>query len=200
MQAFERVRGDLTFVRGDLIHPDRAQVLRGGAEPDCLSDRRSTRLEAVGRRGIRRAGHGDHLDHLPTTQEWWQRSQQLIASPEHPDACRANHLVTSEGDQIRAERSHVHRQLRNGLRGIDDNGGTNFMTEGSDPTDRVDGAQHVRHMRHRNDLGSLVQQPLRGSLVQVEPPLVGHVEPAQHSTGTLCQELPRDDVGMVLHN
>ncbi len=45
-----------------------------------------------------------------------------------------------------------------------------------------------------------IQQTLRGRLVQIQPPLIGYVEPTQHSAGALCQELPRNDVGMVLHD
>ena len=52
--------------------------------------------------------------------------------------------------------------------------------------DRVDRAEHVRHVRHGNDLGPLVEQTLGGGLVQVQPPLVGYVEPAQHRAGPLA--------------
>src|SRR5688572_7845182 len=50
-QTFQRVRRDVAFMRSDLIHSDRGQVLRRGGQSDRLSDRRGAGLKAMRRRG-----------------------------------------------------------------------------------------------------------------------------------------------------
>jgi hypothetical protein len=73
------------------------------------------------------------------------------------------------------------------------------MAECGDLGDRIDGAEDVGDVGHRDDLGPLIDQALGTGAVQIEPALSGHVEPAQLGTGALGQQLPRNDVGVMLH-
>ena len=111
-----------------------------------------------------------------------------------------DHLVAGEGDQVGAEAGHVDRQLRDGLRGVHHHRRADGVAHRGDLGDRVDGAEHVGDVGHRDDLGPLVDQALVRRRGQVEPALVGDVEPAQRGAGPLGQQLPRHDVGVVLHH
>ena len=186
-QAVERVRGDQVLVRRDLVHPEGGEVARGRGQADGLRDRRRAGLEAVRRRRERRAGHPDGLDHLAPAEERRQRGEQVVAAPEHADAGRADHLVPGEGDQVGPERVHVDRHLRHGLRGVDDDRRAVRVRRRGDLRHRVDGAEHVRHVGDRDDLGALVDQAGREPALDVEPALVGDVEPAQRRAGPLAR-------------
>ena len=52
-------------------------------------------------------------------------------------------------------------------------------------------------MHERDDLRALVDQLV--DVGEVEPTVVGDAEPAQRRAGALAQDLPRHDVGVVLH-
>ena len=71
------------------------------------------------------------------------------------------------------------------------------MGHADDLGDRHDGAQHVGHMGDRNQFGALAQK--LGESVHAELALVGHRRDAQHHAQFVAQELPGDDVGMMLH-
>ena len=200
LQSLQRVRGDLLLVRGDRVHADGRQVAHRSSQTHGLGDRRRPGLEPVRRCGEGRAGHLDHLDHLAATEERRQLGQQVVATPQHADAGRADHLVPGEGDQVRTQLDHVDRQLRDGLRGVQHDRRADGVTQCDDLADRVDGAEHVGHVRHRDDLGALVHQSGGGGPGQIQPALVGHVEPAQGGAGPLREELPGHDVGVVLHH
>ncbi|MNX93246.1 hypothetical protein D3C86_1254230 [compost metagenome] len=63
--------------------------------------------------------------------------------------------------------------------------------------DRVDGAQHVRHVGDGDDLGLRPQQFGIGRHVQRA--VVQDRRPFQHRALALAQQVPRHDVGVVLH-
>ena len=62
---------------------------------------------------------------------------------------------------------------------------------------RVDGAEDVGHVDERHDLGALGDDPVE--VGQVEAAVVGEREPPQRRAGALGDQLPRHDVGVVLH-
>ncbi|MPM79769.1 hypothetical protein SDC9_126810 [bioreactor metagenome] len=108
--------------------------------------------------------------------------------------------MAGEGDQISLPPGDVGRHLRHRLGRIDDEHGADGVRHPGDRDHRVDGAEHVRLAGDRDDLGAFVDQALGLGLHQVEAALLGHVEPAQGGTGALADELPRHDVGVVLHH
>ena len=199
-QPVQRVRGDQVLVRRDLLHPEGGEVARGRGQADGLRDRRRPGLEAVRRRRERRPGHPDDLDHLAPAEERRQRGEQVVAAPEHADAGRPDHLVPGEDQQVGPEGVHVDGHLRDRLRGVDHDRRAVRVRRRGDLGDRVDGAEHVGDVDDRDDLGALVDQAGGEPALDVEPALLGHVEPAQRGAGPLGEELPRDDVRVVLHD
>jgi hypothetical protein len=133
----------------------------------------------------------------PRPRNGGSASSRAAASPQHADAGGADHLVAGERDEVGAEGRDVVRQLRDSLRRVDDDERTDLAGPGDDALDRVLGAQDVADVDERDDLGALGDQ--RVEVVEVEPALVGDGEPAQRRADPLGQQLPRHDVGVVLH-
>ncbi len=185
------------LVGGDPLHADAGQVVDGRAQPDRLGDRRGAGLELVRRRGVGGRAHGDGLDHLAAAEERREVLQQLLAAPEHADAGRRQHLVAGEGDEVGLQRLDVQHHVRRGLRGVDHDQRADRLGLAHDGFDRVDGAQQVGDQGEGDHLGLLGDQLV--DVGQVEPALVGQPEPLQLRAGALREQLPRDDVGVVLH-
>ena len=108
--------------------------------------------------------------------------------------------MTGEGHQISAQGRHIDRYLRHGLRRVDDHDGTDRVGLLGNLPDGIDRPQHVRGQRQRDDLGALINEPLRLSLLEVEAAVISDVEPPQGGTGALTNDLPRNQVGVVLHH
>ena len=104
----------------DRVEADRAQVVDRGAEADRLGHRRRARLELVRQRAPRRRLVADGSDHVAAEQEGLHLLEQLGAAPEGAGAARAAHLVPGDGEEVAAERLHVERAMRRGLRGVAD--------------------------------------------------------------------------------
>ena len=75
--------------------------------------------------------------------------------------------------------------------------GADLVGASGDLGDRVDRAEHVGDPGQRDDLGALGDQLV--DVGQVEVTVVGEPEPAQLGALALGEQLPRDDVGVVLH-
>ena len=142
----------------DRVETDVAEVVDGGTEADRLDDRRGAGLEAVRRLGVRRARHGDRLDHLAAAVEGRELVEQLLATPQHADARRAADLVAGEDQEVAVDGLDVDRELRRGLRGVDHREGAERLGARHQVDDRVDRAEHVGHPGEGDDLGVLVDQ------------------------------------------
>ena len=179
------------------VQADLAQVVDGRAQAGRLRDRHRARLELVRRRRERRALHPDGLDHLAAAEERRHLLQQFPAPPEHADAGRAAHLVPGEAEEVGAERGDVHRHVRHRLGGVHQHQRADRVRPVGDRPDRVDRAEHVGLVHERDQLGPLGDQVV--DVREVEPAVGRHAEPAQRRPGALAQQLPRHDVGVVLH-
>ena len=72
------------------------------------------------------------------------------------------------------------------------------MSDADDLLDRRHGAQHVRHVGDGDHLGARRQRGLEG--LDVEGAVIVDIHPAQHRALALAPEMPRHDVGVVLHD
>ena len=59
-------------------------------------------------------------------------------------------------------------------------------------------AEHIGHMRDRDDLGALGEELLE--FLERERPSSSTLDPFQDRALALAQEMPGDDVGMMLHH
>ena len=91
-------------------------------------------------------------DHLAAAEERVHRVQQVALAVQHADARRAQHLVRREREEVAVEVLHVDRHVRHALRAIDQHDGAEPVRERGDLLDRVDRAEHVRHLRDGDDL------------------------------------------------
>ena len=197
LQFLGEVRQQFLLARGDVLAAECIQVVHGRAEADEAGDVRRAGLELV--RGIVEHGavEADFLDHLAAAEERRHRLQMLAPRPQRAGAGRAAHLVAGDRIEITADGGHVHAQVRRGLRAIDHAGDAALARFAADLAHRVDGAQHVGHMRHRQQLH--VRGHRRVQRIQVEAAVGQDLGHADGCPGALRDQLPRHDVGVVLH-
>ena len=182
----------------DVVHAEVAEVVDRGAETDGLDDRRGAGLELVRDAGVRRPLHRDGLDHLAAAEERRQLRRARSRRPQStPMPVGPTTLWPVKARKSAPDGDHVDRQLRRGLRGVDHDDGADLVGPAGDLGDRVDRAEHVGDPGQRDDLGALGDQLV--DVRQVEPAVVGEPEPAQRRAGALGEQLPRHDVGVVLH-
>src|SRR5207342_1988556 len=123
--------------------------------------------------------------------------QVLAAGPQGAGAGRAAHLVAGEGVEVATDRCDVDRTVRCGLRAVhrgDDAAPAGFA---ADLAHRVDRAEHVGDVRQREDLHLRRQQRVK----RIEVEFAGGVDFRDFDlrAGAFGHELPRHDVGVVLH-
>ena len=107
-------------------------------------------------------------------------------------------LVAGPGVEVGADVVHPHGHLRHGLGGVDQRHGAGGASAVHDLLDRVDRAEHVRHVRDRHELDPALGEH-RVELVERELAGLVDAQVAQLGPGLLAEELPGDDVRVVLH-
>ena len=196
-EFLQRIAGQRRLVIGDHLHPDVLQVVDGRAEADGLRGHRHAGLEPGRRRGVGGVVDEDLLDHRAAGEERGHRGQQLVPAVEHADAAGPEHLVPGERREVDVQRGHVDRLMRDRLAGVQHGERADPLRGGDQHVHRVDGAEHVGlvgerdHLRPRGD--HLVQ------VRQVEPEVVGHLEPAQRGPGAAAEFLPGHQIRVVFH-
>ena len=106
------------------------------------------------------------------------------------------HLVGGERNEVGAHRLHVGGHVGHVLAGIDDRDRAVRVCRVAELTDRVDRAEHVGHRREPESLRSVEQ---RVEVGQVEQTLGRERHPAQDDAPFGGEDVPRHDVGVVLH-
>ena len=178
------------------VHTQAFQVPHCSAEADDLCDGRGARLELVRHRVGPEALLGDVEDHLAAAEERRHGVEQLRAGPQHADTGRTAHLVPGEHHEIGAQGTHIGGQVRHVLAGVDADQRAGVMSGGSEPGDRVERAQHVAHGGDRQQLRP-VQQTIQ--IGEVQAAVSGDRDPANLEAPLGGQDVPRHDVGVVLH-
>src|SRR5437867_2081567 len=72
--------------------------------------------------------------------------EERALAVEDADARRPVHLVPAERVEVAVERLDVDREVRHGLRAVDERHGTRAVCERDHLPDGVDGAERVRHV------------------------------------------------------
>ena len=88
--------------------------------------------------------------------------------------------------------------MGNGLCPVDEHRNAAGMRDLDDSTDRVHRAERVRHVRDRDDAGTIAEQRLVA--VDAQLTLVRHRHNPQPGSALVAQHLPRHDVRVVLHH
>ena len=123
--------------------------------------------------------------------------QQLTPSVQDPDPGRPVGLVPGPGVEIGVDRLQVDGQLRDRLRAVDHNHRAGLVRARRDLLHWVDRPEHVRDVNHRQQLRLPSQQPFERLGVELAVVDDRHVGELGSAVG--AQQLPGDDVGVVLH-
>ena len=181
----------------DGVHADGGQVVGGDAQPDGVADGRGPRLELPGDLVEVAPPEMDLADHLATGEERRHRFEQLAPRPQRPGAHRPEHLVAAERVEVGPERLDVDRHVRHGLGAVDEDEGTGRVGHVDHVADRVDRPERVRDVGEGDQLRAQAEQHLEH--VEPEDPVVGDRDELEVPVLLLDQDLPRDEVGVMLH-
>ena len=117
---------------------------------------------------------------------------------EHADSGRPIELVAGEDIEVAADVLHVDVEMDGGLGAVEQHRNAARVCETHHLFHRHHGAEHVRHVGDRDHSGARGEQLLE--FVDEEIALVVDRRPLDHRALALAQEMPRHDVGMVLHD
>ncbi len=121
----------------------------------------------------------------------------LALAVEGADAGRTVDLVGRKDKEIAVELADVDREVGHRLRAVDQDRHAAGVGELDHLAHRVDGAEGVGDVDHSDDLRALRQQPL--VLLEDDVAVVVDRDHLEDRAALLAQQLPGDDVGVVLH-
>ena len=139
----------------------------------------------------------DLADHVAAAHERRHRLEDRLAAPQDARARRGEHLVPAEHVEVAADRRHVDRDVRHGLGPVDEDERAGLVGLAGHLLDRVDRAQRVRHVGERDQLRLELEQDVEHVLAQ--DPVVGDRDELEVRVLLLGEDLPRDEVRVVLH-
>ena len=173
------------------------QPVQRRAQTDGFQDRRRAGLEPMRRLGVCDPVLLDPFDHLPAPLIGRQGLQRLGLAIQGADAGGAEQLVACDHIEVAADGLNIGRRMDRALAAVDQHLRANRMGQSRDLGDRIDRPQHVRHVGDRDHARPRPQQVGIGRHVQRA--VVLDRRPFQHRPVPLAQEMPRHDVGVVLH-
>ncbi len=103
--------------------------------------------------------------------------------------------MTGEAVEVAAQRLHVDRRVRDGLRAIEQHRHAMLFGDLDELLDRHDGAQRIGNMRQREQARARADELLE--FVEVDDALLVDRNDLQHRADLLAQQLPRHDVGVM---
>jgi hypothetical protein len=123
--------------------------------------------------------------------------EDLAPAVQDADAGRAVGLVRGPRVEVGVDRGEVDRDLRHGLRAVDEHERAGGVRAARDVLDRVDRAEHVGDVGDGDELGPLAR--LVVELVELQPALVVEADDVEHGAALGADHVPRDDHRVVLH-
>jgi len=139
---------------------------------------------------------GDVANHVAAALPWRRVVEQSFFAVQNTDTGRTEHLVTGKYEPVAIQRLHVSPQMRDRLRTIQQDPGAGSMGHVDDLSGRRDGAERVRNLSERHQLGTRVQQ--FGVFIELQLAVIIDRNHAQSRSLFSAQHLPRHDVGVVL--
>ena len=114
-----------------------------------------------------------------------------------PEPIGASILWPRERVEVGTKRLDVDRHVRHGLRAIHEDERAGGMGHVDDLADGIDGPERVRHVGERDELRLEAKEHLED--IETKDPVVGDRDELEVAVALLDEELPRDEVGVVLH-
>ena len=106
--------------------------------------------------------------------------------------------MTAEGEEVATQCLHIHLEMGCALRCVNQHRHAMFMGDADDVVDGIDGAEHIAHMGDADDARAVGEQPF--ILLHEEFSTVGDGNHTETDTLACLQQLPRHNVGMMLHD
>ncbi len=124
------------------------------------------------------------------------RGEQLFASVENANACRAIKLVTREGVEVATQRAHVDLGMGDRLRAVDEHHRANFVCGVDYALHGEHGTERIRDLSDRHEHRAGAQQAEEF----IEHELAAQVDRSDLECAAclLAQHLPGNDVGVML--
>ena len=116
---------------------------------------------------------------------------------EHTDAGGAVDLVAAEDEKVAVERLHVDGEVGHALGAVHQKVGAGIVGDARHFGHGVDGAEDVAHVAAAHQSGAVGEEGVVG--VEVKHAAVVHGDDLEDDALPLAQQLPRHDVGVVLH-
>lgn len=127
------------LVGRDPVDPHSRDVPKRLPEADRIGDVARACLELVRRPLVDGPLERDVGDHVAAALPWWHPLEDLRRAVEHADPGRPEDLVAGEDEEVGSELSHVDRDVRHGLRPIDEHPRTGTVGQFDDLLDRSGG-------------------------------------------------------------
>ena len=191
------VRQQVPLVRADGLQPVPVQIIDGRAEGDGPRDVGRSRLELVGEPVVGGLLEGDGADHVASPLVGRHRLEEPRLAVQHSNPGGSVELVAREGVEVAVEVPHVHLHVRHRLGAVEEDRGVPAVRQLDDSADGVDRAEGVGEVRHGDEPGPRPEELLVLLQQQLAPVVDG--DDAKDGSLLLAQELPRDDVRVVLH-
>ena len=139
----------------------------------------------------------DRGDHVAAADERRHRVEQRLAPVQDADPRRAVELVARPGVEVGIELAQVDRQLRNGLRAVDDDDRAGGVGALDDLGDRVDRAGGVGDVADGDELDGAGREQLV-ELLELEHALVVDLDHLELRAGLAAQHVPGHEVRVML--
>ena len=126
-----------------------------------------------------------------------KRLKHLASPIKNADACGTIEFMACEYVEVCPQISDVDVEMNGALRAVHQDGDAALMGEPDHLLDRRRRSQDIRHLRDSDDPGSLIQGPLKR--VDREGTIIANVDPPQYGPLAFAMEMPRHNVGVMLH-
>ena len=196
-QAFASIARERLFVFHDGGESYGADVVQSTRQPRCGHIVGRAGLELVGEAVESGVLEADLADHFAAAHIGWHLLQQRFLAVEHANARGAIDLVAAEGQEVAIQGLHIDGQMGCRLSGIEEHGHLVGVGHADDVSHRVDGAEDIADEGAGEQAGAGREQRLKG--IEVQAPFVRDGAHLDNNTRTRLQELPGNDVRMMLH-
>ncbi len=186
------------FMRLHICMIERRHPVQRCSQADSLEDWRCTCLEFVRRRIVGHPVAGHDFDHLAAPLIGPRTIQRFCCPIERADARRAIEFVPGHDIPVTPERLNIDLQMDRSLAAIGQHFSANFMREAANLGHVRHAAEHIAHMGNRDH--TRFRTNCFRQVCHVQRTIFVQAHPFQDSAMALPQEMPRNDVGMMLHD
>src|SRR6185312_415990 len=166
-------------------------------QTDCAGYVGRSRFEFVGQRVVLCLLESDGANHVAAALIGWHSFEQLVFPVQHTDSHWPIHLVARKGVEVAIEILDIDSDVGNSLCSIYYDGDVVCVRNLHNFPNWVNRSQRIGHMSDGHDLCARTDQLLE--LIQQQFTLIVDRDDAQLCPLLLAENLPRDDVGVMLH-